>query len=168
MTDKLGGNQGFQDQLLAMHWVQDNIANFGGDKARVTLWGESAGAMSGGLHLVSPASKGLFSQLIMESNPSGFRYRNTEDNAIYGNHVCSLLKCMCVGNVLWQCVIVCCVCVLRVCVFGCVFGCALLACTRPLPFSSLSLHLCTHASTTLPAHMSGRVPRYCVSSTRQL
>jgi len=60
-------------QIMCMDWVKDNIKNFGGNPDKVTLWGESAGAMSGGLHLVSPASQGKFNQLIMESNPSGFR-----------------------------------------------------------------------------------------------
>ena len=52
-----------------MQWVQDNIENFGGDKTRVTLGGESAGAISVIGHLVSPWSKGLFHKAIIESGP---------------------------------------------------------------------------------------------------
>ena len=93
MTDELKGNFGLLDQQECMRWVQKNIGNFGGDPDQVTLWGESAGAMSGGLHLVMPSSKGLFSKLIMESNPSGFRYRNLADMALYGQDMCKILKC---------------------------------------------------------------------------
>jgi para-nitrobenzyl esterase len=50
-----------------LQWIQANIANFGGDKTRVTLSGESAGAISVCAHLVSPRSAGLFSQAISQS-----------------------------------------------------------------------------------------------------
>ena len=73
---ELKGNYGFLDQVLALNWVQDNISAFGGDPYKVTIWGESAGAMSVGLHLVSsPASEGLYRAAIMESNPLGIPYR---------------------------------------------------------------------------------------------
>lgn len=60
-------NYGIMDQQAALRWVRDNIARFGGDPARVTIFGQSGGGTSVMANLVSPASKGLFTRAINQS-----------------------------------------------------------------------------------------------------
>ncbi len=60
-------NLGLRDQLAALRWVRENIAAFGGDPANVTLFGESAGAISVACLLGSPRSAGLFRRAIVQS-----------------------------------------------------------------------------------------------------
>lgn len=66
-TPEYSGNNGLKDQLLALRWVNRNIAKFGGDVSKITLYGHSAGASSAHLHLLSVESKGLFQRVIMSS-----------------------------------------------------------------------------------------------------
>lgn len=60
-------NIGLLDQVAALEWVRDNIAAFGGDPANVTVFGQSAGAMSIGVLLSMPRAEGLFRRAILQS-----------------------------------------------------------------------------------------------------
>jgi len=90
-TSTIGGNFGFSDQVQALEWIQGNIADFGGDPGQVTLFGQSAGATSIRAHLISPASKGLFHQVISQSDPFSLPMR--DDGPVFGNEFVNQTGC---------------------------------------------------------------------------
>lgn len=66
-NDEAPGNMGMMDQVLALQWVNKNIANFGGHSSKITIFGVSSGGVSVANHLVSPLTKGLFNRAIIGS-----------------------------------------------------------------------------------------------------
>lgn len=118
VTESLRGNYGIEDQRLVLDWVQRNIArcasaalpqprvrtrfshtlfspqnSFGGDPNNVLIYGESAGAMSVGVHLTSPPSQGLFHKAIMQSNAFGLRFKPREQAVEIGAEMAEVLGC---------------------------------------------------------------------------
>jgi para-nitrobenzyl esterase len=77
---RTSGNYGLLDQASALWWIHNNIAAFGGDPENVTIFGQSAGAMSVAMLMQSPLAEGLFRRAIIQSGPGLF-----PENFLSGN-----------------------------------------------------------------------------------
>ncbi|MEM7008505.1 MAG: carboxylesterase/lipase family protein [Thermodesulfobacteriota bacterium] len=92
--EKIDGNFGLMDQVLAMKWVKENIAKFGGDPNQITLHGESAGAGSVAIHLTGePSTTGLFNNVIMQSNPLGMPFKSLIESKPIAQEFANKLSC---------------------------------------------------------------------------
>lgn len=105
--DTVPGNYAMKDQVMALRWVNENVAKFGGDPGRVTIFGGSSGGVSVGYHMVSPMSKGLFHRAILHSGTPSCswsttvpgvareRYKSvTEYAGCAGNTTRDVLRCL--------------------------------------------------------------------------
>lgn len=84
------GNLGIRDQVHALRWVQRNIGAFGGDASNVTVFGESAGAISVGTLLALPAAAGLFRRAILQSG-AAHHARSSTGATLVARRFCEIL-----------------------------------------------------------------------------
>ncbi len=84
------GTAGQLDQILALEWVRDNIAQFGGDPGNVTIFGESGGGAKVSTLLAMPGAQGLFSKAIIQSGPS-LKGITVDEATLFGERVLKVL-----------------------------------------------------------------------------
>lgn len=87
----IDSNLGLRDQLAALEWIRDNIASFGGDPERVTLFGESAGGNAVTTLMTVPRARGLFARAIAQSAPPNAIYP-PEVTAVWAGEFMELLS----------------------------------------------------------------------------
>lgn len=88
------GGYALEDQRLALRWVRENIAAFGGDADNITLAGESAGGASVCMHLLAPEhTQGLFHKAIVQSAACTFGLRSVQEGAVFGAKVAQAAGC---------------------------------------------------------------------------
>lgn len=80
-------NLGIRDNIMALEWIQENIAAFGGDPDNVTIFGESAGGSNVSALMISPAAEGLFDKAIAQSGVVNQGMGTREDAQEYGNYI---------------------------------------------------------------------------------
>ena len=90
-------NLGIMDQLMALKWVHENIAGFGGDPNNVTIWGESAGAVSCTLLALVKGSQQYFQKIIAQSGTPAIT-QSTEENIECTNGIMEKLGCKTVAD----------------------------------------------------------------------
>eukprot|EP01132_Coremiostelium_polycephalum_P004623 gene4623-5774_t len=92
-SDETNGNFGFLDQVVALQWVRNNIHAFGGDRNKITIVGESAGAASVVAHLVSPLSLNLFRAAVLQSTPITLGFKTKDAAKFYAERFAKEVKC---------------------------------------------------------------------------
>ena len=89
----VAANYGLQDQQFALDWVRRNIAGFGGDSQRITIFGESAGGLSVLSNLVSPTGHGLFNRAIVESGAYALKLPTLPQAEAAGDALAGAMGC---------------------------------------------------------------------------
>ncbi|XP_067118519.1 neuroligin-4, X-linked-like [Centruroides vittatus] len=92
------GNYGLLDQVAALHWIQENIINFGGDPENVTIFGHGHGAACVNLLMISPMVKGLFQKAIMQSGSALSPWAIARQAIYHTSKLASTLNCPMVDN----------------------------------------------------------------------
>ncbi|XP_077999757.1 carboxylesterase 5A-like [Glandiceps talaboti] len=90
------GNWGLLDNVIALEWVRDNIASFGGDPTQVTVFGHSAGAVMASMHMYSPLSSGLIAGSLPQSGNAMTPwavYRSPHDPLDNARELAELVNC---------------------------------------------------------------------------
>ncbi|XP_077564950.1 acetylcholinesterase-1-like [Haemaphysalis longicornis] len=93
-SEDIPGNMGLYDQHLAIQWLYENARSFGADPGQLVLMGESAGAVSAGLHLISPMSRSMVKRVILQSgSPLWDTPDNTADGIKKATEFAEIFKC---------------------------------------------------------------------------